>query len=426
MANKNISDLPAGTPALADLIEILQGGVNKQATAQSIAQLTFLGSNFTSAQVLANFPAATYAGCSVYVTDLACTLVSDGIRWNVIGTPAIPPGAALLGYKTNVYTVIPSLAELNFTSTTDARIYNGCTILGPANPNAATYSTAANGQLQVSWNTGANNGSGLCTQRNINSVSLVGNLGSLPYLLGSQGFYTEIAATVPGNNATDNWFSYYLEPQEHNTTHLDSNPAFPPNYSQWHEFDINENGHGTDLGGASRGAYHQWSGTFNAPFALTAPPLQGATSVTLAAPWPGETSSPGHGWTIKLSTGESHFPINLVQGSAGPYTISAVVNTGNTATATISFNSLIAASNVQTAPLDYTVEHIFGGAYDPIGQTFTWWLDGVQQGTVSTANVNSSNTFRDTLHYFPLITMQSRGANIPFVANVRYFSAWAP
>ena len=384
----------------------------------------FIQGTFTSAQVLAAYPPAANPGCSVNTTDLGL-LTSDGIRWLVVGTPPIPPGAAILGYNTNVYTVIPSLAEINFTSTTDARIYNGCTILGPANPNAATYSTAANGQLQVSWNTGANNGSGLCTQRNINSQPLTGNLGTLPYLLGSKGFYVEIAVTGSANN-TDNWFSFYLEPQEHNTTQDDANPAFPANYQQWHEFDINENGHGTDLSGTSRGAYHQWSGIFNGPVTLTGAPAQGATSITLASPWAGETSIAGHGWTIKLSTGESHFPINLVNGSAGPYTISAVVNAGNTTAATISFNSLLATSNVQTAALDYTVEHIFGGAYDPVGQTFTWWLDGVQQSQVTTANVNSDNTFRDSLHYFPLITMQSRGSNIANTATIRYFSAWTP
>lgn len=382
----------------------------------------FIAGTFTCAQVLANYSAPNFAGQAVLTTDMG-TLLSDGTRWLALNPPT-PPGATAFGYNKNLYTVIPTQAEIGFSNVNAAaRLYSGWGPYG-SQPDATAYSTS-NGQLQMLYQgNGAQNGV-LTTLPFANSRHLAANYGQVPFILAGRGFHYETALTMSSNN-TDLFNAAFLLPQEHNTIQDDTNGAIPiTKYEQWHEFDVNESGHGTDYAGAYRGSYIQWSGESGGVFALSTAPSQFATSITLSTPWAGETATAGHPWTIRLSTGETHTAI-LVNGSAGPYTISAVANVGNSTAITIGYTALISSAITNTAPLDYTAEHIFGLTYDPIGQNVYSWQDGVLTGSTTTQNANSSNTFRDSLHYFPIFQMASRGAFVLSTMNIRYFSAWIP
>ena len=378
------------------------------------------GQTFTSAQVLASYPPASNAGQMFNTTDMGL-LICDGARWLVATTPPIPPGAAVLGYKSNVYTVFPVQADISYSSATKTRLYSGYGPYGVIPP-SGSYSTAANGQLGLEM-TGGDPGTShsiVTTQNAVNSQPLPGNLEYLPYLLAGQGFYVEIAVTLSGNN-TDNHFAFFLEPQEHNTTFNDVMAGDPASYERWIEFDVNENGHGTDYSGAYRGAAISWKGFYAGAVVFTAP-LTG-TSGTISTVngtgggWPGDSGN----YPFLTSTGQQIY-VNVVKGSSAT-TWSPTITGVPTATASSSYTYDFNTSNIQTAALDYTTEHIFGMSYDPVGKLCTWWMDGVAQGTASTATANQGF---NNWHYFPIITMESHGSNLAYTGTVRYFSAWAP
>jgi len=422
---KNYSQFPAAGPITGtEIVPIMQGGVTKQTTATAIAGVSaFIPGTFTSAQILATYPPANNAGRSALTTDLGL-LTCDGIRWLVVGTPPIPAGAAVLGYKQNVYTVLPVVADIAFSGNVDSRLYSG---FGPfANiPPASAYTTAANGQLQLIYPAGGpGTAAGLVTTQNaVNSQQLAGNLGILPYLLAGQGFYFEYAATQSSNN-TDIFNACFLEPQEHNTIQLDHKPGDPPGYERWIEFDINESGHGTDHSGAFRGSYINWIGPFAGPLNFTVPPtgtggtLTASSQTDASGHWLGDTFN---NWTIKFSDGQTH-SATLTNGSNVVTWTGAITGTPTTA-ATVTFAKTVNTNNIQVTALDYSVEHIFGMSFDPVANNVVWYLDGVAQGSASTA---ASDPFIDTYHYYPIFYMQSHGALVGSTMNLRYFSAWTP
>ena len=80
-------------------------------------------------------------------------------------------------------------------------------------------------------------------------------------------------------------------------------------------------------------------------------------------------------------------------------------------------------NNIDRSPIDMTVEHIFGASYDPVGRQVTWWLDGVNKGSQSTASFPS---IINSYHYYLIMNAASRGAKLPYQMQVRYFAAWTP
>jgi hypothetical protein len=351
-------------------------------------------------------------------------LINDGARW-MAQAPPIPLGAAQLGYTKNVYTVFPTTNDITYTITNPpkTRLYSGNYPLfsGYGLPPSSAYSTASNGQLGIQYPAGGpvTAASLVTTEVGTNSATLSPNLGYLPFLVAGQGFYTEIAVTLSGNN-TDNWFAYFLDPQEHNSYQVDQAPNDPAAYERWVEFDVNENGHGSDYSGAYRGAIVSWLGYYSKPCVFTAA-LTG-TSGTIAtngvngsySVWPGDSG------TYNLTTSTSQLlTATFTKGSAA-VTWTPTVTGSPTANATCGYGRTI-SGNIQTATLDYTTEHIFGMSYDPVKQQAIFYQDGVQQSTVSTANASAAiNAF----HYYPIIVMQSHSAQLAFTGTVRYFSAW--
>lgn len=382
---------------------------------------------YTSTQVLASFTPTNYAGQSVQTSDMGL-MTSDGTRWLVVGTPPIPPGAAMLGYKTNVFTVFPVLADITYTYTPPipiTRVYSGGGLSGNVPP-STSYSTAANGQLQLQYPSGGpvNAASNITTINAYNGQQLPLNLGYLAPLLGSQGFYVEFAATHSVNNA-DVYFAFFLEPQEHNTIQSDApaggpagNAGYP--YERWYEFDVNESGSGSPAGG--RGAFHGWQGFYRYNLTFTVAPSGTWTGGTLTVAWPGESFP----WTITLSTGQQ-IPCTLTNGSTTASCQSTVITGTPTTAAAVGYGASPQIQNPSTAAIDYTVEHIIGLSYDPIGQQVAWWLDGVLQGSGSVSNMSSAETqAANSWHYFLRFVCQSHGSNVGYTVNLRYFSAWTP
>jgi hypothetical protein len=75
-----------------------------------------------------------------------------------------------------------------------------------------------------------------------------------------------------------------------------------------------------------------------------------------------------------------------------------------------------------TFGMDRTQEHVFGLSYDPNGGKVTWWVDGVNVGSVSTAAVPA---IVNNYHYYLIMGAQTHGQNLPYTMYVKYFSAWS-
>ncbi len=354
-------------------------------------------------------------------------LFTTGSARSTKGIPTaypIPPGAAALGYRRLIYMVFPRVADIAFSAVTNSKLYNGSPGILGITPPAGAYTTASNGQLQMIYpNGGPANQAGLVATMNaLNSQSVAGNQGFLPYLSASQGFCVEEAVTHSVSDP-DNFAAFFVEPQEHNTLQNDHLVTDPVSYERWLELDVNENGLGTNQGGAYRGAVISWEGRFNGPLIFTANPsgtsgtLGVSTMTDASGHWLGSTRTD---WTIKFHSGASGSAAHLTNGSASVTWTGSV--TESFTDATVSFTRSL-TSNTQTAALDYTVEHIFTGCLDPIGHTWAIWQDGTLQNTLA---IPASDPIVYTWHYYPILYMQSRGANVGFTENVRYVAAWGP
>lgn len=419
------------TSLAAANIPVLSGTINTGHCA-SFASATSIGDSgaacgsgvisgtYTSTQVIADFAPASYTGATVFTTDMG-RMQSDGNGWRVLGTPPIPPGAQVLSYTHNAFTLFPTLADItagNAQTLGGALIYPGYIALGSAT--IGSFSTASNGQLQLAY-TGTAGQNGMFTIVPYTTAVLGQDYGQLALQQGGRGFYVEIAYTDSSNN-TDCNDTLFVEPQEHNPLQVDFNPNFAggTGWEQWHEFDVNECGHGTDYSGAYRGAYIKWWGKYNWSNTFTAAPSGTWTGSTLSSAWTGETGS----YTITLSTAQQ-ITGNFTNGSTA-VTGSATITGTPTATFTTTYGHPLDSSITQTASLDYTTEHIFGGAYDPVGQTWCIWQDRVEQGCTSTAYSGSPDTYRDAWHYMIIVAAQSHGAHVAHTMTVRYVAMWVP
>jgi hypothetical protein len=383
---------------------------------------SFIPGTFTSTQIIASYPPASNAGASALTTDMG-RMTCDGVRWNVVGTPPIPPGAALLGYTHNAYTDFPVFADLVFSrGTTKANWYAGIAAYSGQPTSAAFGTDSGTGQLALYYTSG--NAAVMTITASQNTTNITGLLGKLPPAIGSKGFYFEAAYTIPTDNA-DSFDALFVQPWQHNAAKGDEpGSPFPAAYEQWHEFDINENGHGTDQSGFLRGTYINWGGSSSPgiPVTCTVAPSTGAHGCTLTAPWAGDSQSTFNAFT---TSSQNLYPATLTNGSTtmtwGPALTCSPCSASLTAGA---YNVLV--QTAQTGAIIYTTEHIFGGAYDPVGQKFYVWLDGTLVETYSTAVTGTTNTFRDSLGYQPILQTASHGALTAGTMLVRYVAMWTP
>jgi hypothetical protein len=379
----------------------------------------------TSAYILANYPPASNAGLQASTSDMDL-MSCDGIRWNVIGRPPIPPGAAMIGACKNLYTCFPTVNDIgNWNGSSNAagafRLYNGFAPYGYA-PDSTAYTTASNGQLQLLYQGNGSTGNGLLTCWPYATGKVYANYGMLPSPQAGRSFHAQCNVTMSGN-PTDMFNAMFLLPQEKNNEQDDTDPAQGVSqYEKWAEFDLNESGLGTNLSGTYRGAYLQWSGKYNWALTMAAAYASGTTSVSLSSPWQGETGA----WNTVFQSGDQR-TLNLVNGSAGPYTCTALSTTNTTTAVTIGYTRLLAESTISTTAIDMTQEHTLAATYDATNELYTTWVDNLMLGQVSTYNANSSNTFRDALHYNWIFQMASHGSPYtPTTMNLKCFGMWVP
>lgn len=80
-------------------------------------------------------------------------------------------------------------------------------------------------------------------------------------------------------------------------------------------------------------------------------------------------------------------------------------------------------NNLCAAPLDRSKKHTFGASYDPVKQTVTWWLDGVQQMSAGAPYVPA---VAKKQNFYLIISAQSQGKKVAYTMFVSGVRAWVP
>jgi hypothetical protein len=151
---------------------------------------------------------------------------------------AIPNGALTCGFRKQIFLVTPSTSDISYDNT-PAKLFSGkwyTTV-----PDASHYSMTSS-TLTLTL------GGSLATE---NRSSLAG---TLPYLIGSDGFYVEFAVQLSTNDA-DHWPAVWVMPQEHDNVQSDHLEGDPTGYEKWMELDVDEGG-----GAGLSGNVINWSG----------------------------------------------------------------------------------------------------------------------------------------------------------------------
>jgi hypothetical protein len=80
-------------------------------------------------------------------------------------------------------------------------------------------------------------------------------------------------------------------------------------------------------------------------------------------------------------------------------------------------------NNVAPAALDRSKKHTFGGSYDPVKQTVTWWLDGVEQMSAGAPYVPAVAAKQN---FYLIISAQTHGKKKPYTMFVSGVRAYVP
>jgi hypothetical protein len=163
-------------------------------------------------------------------------------------TPAaVPAGASVLGYNTQLFYDSPTLNEVSVTDEDSTSKWY---------PGSYSYSISTNLEKRRL----------LSTQNGVLAIDLDGSVasethaataGGLPLLSGAKGFYIEIAMSL-SSNESDHFTGLYLETAEHNTHKADHLASDPPGFERWTELDISEAGYGA----GSLSTFINWQGEY--------------------------------------------------------------------------------------------------------------------------------------------------------------------
>lgn len=80
-------------------------------------------------------------------------------------------------------------------------------------------------------------------------------------------------------------------------------------------------------------------------------------------------------------------------------------------------------NNVPQTPLDRTRPHTFGAGYNPLTQTVTWWVDGVEQMSATAPFVPEVATQQ---HFYLIMSAQTHGQKKPYEMIVTGVRAFVP
>ena len=156
--------------------------------------------------------------------------------------PAVPPGAAALGYTKCVINERPTAADIAPGGNGNLKWFSGQWYAEP--PSLDHYSTQA-GVLVLSLG-----GDLVSTPRDF-------SVGKLPVLPGSDGFYVEFDYWLSDSDP-DHWPAVWLMPAEHSGKQEDHYAGDPPGYERFMELDIDEGGFGPGLTGTVHSSWGIW------------------------------------------------------------------------------------------------------------------------------------------------------------------------
>ena len=146
-----------------------------------------------------------------------------------VGQPAVsqtcagvPPGAAALGYTVQMFHIVPTVAMVSTTDTNStSALYPGWEYASIAtNLQELKYLTMVNGVFTLNY-TGAGT-----PPLWVSSETHQDTQGTIPLLLGSNGFYIEAGIRLSSSDP-DHYPSFFLEPAEHNPSQRTMSPRVP-------------------------------------------------------------------------------------------------------------------------------------------------------------------------------------------------------
>jgi fibronectin type 3 domain-containing protein len=205
----------------------------------------------TDAQLIANYPAASYNGYNATTSDLGSE-TSNGVEWIINSPPTslLPAGVASAGFTTPLWVFHPTQATLQLngnTASSTAKLfgsgYGG--LSGNMTGLPAGSISTVNGQLTLT-NTNGSNSSFPAFQSVANSgSSLAGVTGALAVLPAANGFYIQATYTETDNTAGDwtAWWVWCVEKNPLGTT------------TTWFEMDVDE---APGNGGGMFSTIHYW------------------------------------------------------------------------------------------------------------------------------------------------------------------------
>ena len=158
-----------------------------------------------------------------------------------VGQPAasqtcvgLPAGAAALGYTVQMFSIVPTVAMVSTTDTNStSALYPGLEFDAIAtNLQELKYLSMVNGVFTFNYT-----GPGATTL--VSSETHQATQGTIPLLLGSNGFYIEASIRLSSSDP-DHYPMFFLMPAEHNTSKSDHPPSTPAGYENWLELDALE------------------------------------------------------------------------------------------------------------------------------------------------------------------------------------------
>ncbi len=152
---------------------------------------------------------------------------------------AIPPGAAALGYTVKKYSIVPTVAMVSTTDTNStSALYPGLEFASVAtNLQELKFLSMVNGVLTFNYT-----GAGATAW--VSSETHQATQGSIPLLLGSNGFYIEAGIRLSSSDP-DHLPAFLIMPAEHNTSGSDHIASSPSGYENWLAINVLEEQAGT-------------------------------------------------------------------------------------------------------------------------------------------------------------------------------------
>jgi len=174
---------------------------------------------------------------------LAVCAVSNIVAQQIVHRPAVPPGAAAIGYTKCVINEMPTAADIALGDEGNYKWFSGQ--WWGKSPSLDCYSTQ-DGVLELTLG-----GDLVSTPRDFSA-------GKLPLLPGADGFYVEFDVRLSDNDP-DHFPAVWLMPAEHNGKQEDQYVGDPAGFERWMELDIDEGGFGPGLTGSVHSHYGIYS-----------------------------------------------------------------------------------------------------------------------------------------------------------------------